>query len=284
MRVLSDALENNQDGLQMNICQAAFRPLPTEILFMTFTLGLVMSQAALAELSDEPLLGPCLNVRPAYDGSASQHAELVPVVRYFGQTWFVRSTQGILEGGIRTELVPGLNIGGQIAYEPGRKTSESSFLKSYGISDVDSGASLGAHLEWNHKFGPMPVMLLARARQHTKSDRGAQADLRLSAGIYGNGSFSAGVFTQATWANAKSTRSIYDITPQQSTATGLPAYSAGSGWLFASFGLLWSVDLNPKWVVVGSIESRRLQGDATSSPLVERKSNYYASAGLAYRF
>lgn len=247
-------------------------------------LALISPLPAFAELSNDSLLGPGLRLKPAYDGSASQHLELVPVVRYFGQPWFVRSTQGVLEGGVRMELVPGLHAGAQLAYEPGRKTSESDFLKSHGVSDVDIGASAGVHLEYDHKFGPMPVTLLARARRHIDSDRGTQADLRLSAGVLRSGRVAAGVFTQAMWANTKSTGSFYDITPSQSAVTGLPVFSAASGWMFASFGLLWSVDLSQKWIVVGSMESRHLQGDAARSPLVERGANYYASAGLAYHF
>ncbi|MCK9382341.1 MAG: MipA/OmpV family protein [Sulfuritalea sp.] len=239
---------------------------------------------AFAELSNDSMVGPGLRLRPAYDGSASQAGELVPVVRYFGQPWFVRSTQGVLEGGVRMELVPGLNGGAQVAYEPGRETGESDFLRNHGVSNVDRGASVGVHLEWDHKLGPVPITLLVRTRQHTDSDRGAQADLRLSVGAYRSGRFAAGLFTQATWANAKSTDSFYGITPQQSTATGLRAFSAGSGWMFGSLGLLWSVDLSRDWIAVGSVESRHLYGAAARSPLAERESNYYGSAGLAYRF
>ncbi|MCR4346419.1 MAG: MipA/OmpV family protein [Sulfuricaulis sp.] len=251
---------------------------------MTFAFGLTVPLAALAELSNDPLLGPGLRTRPAYDGSAAQHIELVPVVRYFGQPWFVRSTQGVLEGGVRVAIAPGLHAGAQLAYEPGRKTSESGFLKDHNVSDINPGASIGLQVEWDHNFDPMPITLLARTRQHTDSDLGAQMDLRLSAGVYRGGRVTAGVFTQATWANAKSAGSFYGISPQQSAATGLPAFNAGSGLLFASFGLLWSVDLNQDWVMVGSMESRRLHSDAARSPLVERGSNYYVSAGLAYCF
>lgn len=252
------------------------------ILAATFALS--VSPAAFAELSNETLLGPGLRSRPAYDGSASQNTELVPVLRYFGKPWFARSTQGVLEAGARWELAPGLNAGAQLAYEPGRKQSESDFLKNRGMPDVDMGASIGVHAEWDHKFGPVPVTLLARARQHTESGRGAQFDLRLSAGVLQTGRFSAGVFAQGTWANQKSTGSMYDVSPQQSAASGLPAFSAGSGWLFSSLGVLWSFELSQKWLLVGSVESRRLQGDAARSPLAERGSNYYASAGLSYRF
>ncbi len=240
--------------------------------------------AAFAELSNETLIGPGVRYRPAYDGSQSQTLELVPVVRYFGQPWFVRSTQGVLEAGARTELVPGLQAGAQLAYEPGRKASESVFLQNHQIENISAGASIGLHVEWDHSFGPVPITLLARVRQNVESARGAQADLRLSVGLFHGGPVSAGVFTQASWADAKSTGALYGIGPQQAQATGLPAFQPGGGWLSTSLGLLWSVDLNPKWVVVGSLESRHLSGDAAHSPLVERSSNSYVSAGLAYRY
>jgi outer membrane scaffolding protein for murein synthesis (MipA/OmpV family) len=251
---------------------------------MTFAFGLLLPLAAYAELSDETLLGPGLRTQPTYDGSASQRVELVPVVRYFGQTWFARSTQGVLEGGVRMEFQPGLHAGAQLAYEAGRETSESGFLGNHNVTTLDPGASLGVHVEWDHKFGPMPITLLARVRQHTESDRGAQADLRLSAGVYRSGHLGVGVFMQSIWANAKSADSFYGITPTQSVATGLPAFSAGGGWLSSSLGILGSVDLNHEWVAVGSMESRRLRGDSMHSPLAERGSNFYASAGIAYRF
>ena len=185
---------------------------------------------------------------------------------------------------MRIELVPGLHAGAQVAYEPGRERRESDFLKDHRVPDVDRGASVGVHLEWDHQFGPVPVTGLARLRQNTDADRGAQADLRLSAGIYSNGRFAAGVYTQATWANAKASDSFYGVTPQQSVSTGLPAFGAGRGWMFGSFGLLWSFDLSQDWILVGSMESRHLYGDAARSPLVEQESNYYMSAGIAYRF
>jgi outer membrane protein len=268
----------------MSTTLAAFRRFPAGIGSAVLAAGLIVPLVAFAELSEESLLGPGLRSRPAYDGSDSRRVEFVPAVRYFGQPWFVRSTQGVLEGGARLQLAPGLHAGAQLAYEPGRRARESDFLEIHHVPDVDRGASVGVHLEWDHKFGPMPIALLARARQHTDSDRGAQADLRLSVGVFEKGPVGVGLFTQATWASGKSTRSFYGITPAQSAATGLPAFDPGSGWLTATFGLLYRVELSPNWVIVGNLDARRLQGDARGSPLVERATNYYAAAGLAYRF
>ena len=172
----------------------------------------------------------------------------------------------------------------QLAYEPGRKAVESDLLNRINIPDVDTGASYGAHLEWNGKLGPSPINVIMRARKHSKSERGTQADLRLTAGIFQAGPFAAGIVGQATWADSKSTSSFYGVSPQLAAASGISAYAPGSGWLASSVALIWSLDVAPHWVVVGNVEGRRLLGDAAHSPLTERRSNIYATVGLAYRF
>ena len=212
---------------------------------------------AFAQSEDYTLIGAGVRSRPEFDGSGSRTVDLIPVLRYYGKPWFARTTQGILEGGARTALEPGFDAGVQLAYEQGPR-------------DRDPGASIGAHLELDRKLGPMPVNLLFRLRKHLDSDRGAQADLRATAGVYGDARASAGVFAQATWASAKYTQAYYGI--------------SDGGLLYTSLGALGSYDLSRQWVLVGSVEGRRLSDDVARSPIVERRSGYYASAGLAYRF
>jgi outer membrane scaffolding protein for murein synthesis (MipA/OmpV family) len=139
------------------------------------------------------------------------------------------------------------------------------------LADVDPGVSVGAHLEWDFKIGPAPTSLLMRLRQHTDSDRGAQADLRLNVGLLGSGGLVLGAFTQATWASSKAVQSFY--------VDG----NAGSGLLHTSLGLLGSYDFARHWSAVAGAQARRLHGDAASSPITESESSYYFNAGLAYR-
>ena len=232
----------------------------------------VFAQTAPPE--DYTLIGAGVRTRPAYDGSASQTTGLIPVLRYYGKPLFVRTTQGILEGGARTEISPGLALGAQLAYEAGRKQSESDFLGDNNVPDIDPGASIGLHVEWDTKLEPAPFNVLGRLRQNVERDRGAQADLRLTAGVYSSGGVQVGIFTQATWADRKSNRTYY----------GRPGFDPEGGLLFASLGLLASADLGRHLLLTTSLEGRRLEGDAARSPLAERKSNHYASAGIAYKF
>ena len=208
-------------------------------------------------LSDETLLGAGVRNRPVYDGSGDQTTDLIPVVRYYGTPWFARTTQGILEGGARFALRPGLDGGVQLAYEPGPR-------------DGDPGASLGLHMELDTAIGPAPLNLLARTRTHLDSDRGSQADVRVTLGVYGGAGLQLGVFGQGTWANEKHTQAYYGV--------------RNAGLLFTSLGVLGSYDLARHWVAVASAELRRLAGEPSRSAFVQDRTGYYLSAGLAYRF
>jgi outer membrane scaffolding protein for murein synthesis (MipA/OmpV family) len=234
----------------------------------------LLPAAAAAQIiipEDEILLGAGVRARPAYDGSGDQTVDLIPLVRYYGKPWFARTTQGILEGGARVPIHRDVDIGVQLAYEEGRKQSESDLLKRLGVEDLDPGLSLGVHAEWDTKIGPAPVSLLGRWRQHLDSDRGAQADLRFNVGVYGNHGVIAALYAQATWASSKSIRSFYLV-------------DAGSGLLHTSLGALGSYDFNRHWLAFAGVQWRTLHGDAASSPLVEEKTSFYANAGVAYRF
>ena len=230
--------------------------------------------SALAQIvpDDYTLVGVAVRTRPAYDGSDSQRTDLIPVLRYYGKPWFARTTQGVLEGGARWALASGVDAGVQLAYEEGRKTSESSLLKSLSLPNVDPGVSVGAHVDWDFKIGPAPINVLGRVRQNTDADRGAQADLRLNVGLHASGGLIVAAFAQATWASSKSIESFYAIN------------NADSGLLHTSLGFLGSYDFSRHWSAVAGVQGRRLHGDATRSPIVETKSSTYANAGLAYRF
>jgi outer membrane protein len=220
------------------------------------------------------LIGPAVRSRPAYDGSKAQRLDVVPILDYEHNQIFARTVQGVLEGGAHLETGGGFKVGAQFAYEEGRKASESGFLRDRNVADVGVGGSYGLHAEWETKLGPAPVLLLARVRQQVRNDRGAQADLRATVGVYKSGPIEAGLFGQGTWADRKSTRTYY----------GQPGFDPSGGLLFASAGLLGSYDIGRRLALIGSVEVRRLQGDAARSPLAERKSSQYGVAGLAYRF
>lgn len=220
---------------------------------------LLLLPALACAQDDFTLLGLGVRSLPEYDGSSNQELELIPVVRYYGRTLFARTTQGTLEGGARWALTPGLHAGVQLSYVGGNDRT-----------DVDPGAALGVHAEWDTKVGPAPVNALLRIGRHLDRDLGTQADLRGTVGVYGSHGLLVGLFAQATWASDEWVRSYY---------------TAGDGGLiYTAYGVEGAYNLARHWVVLASTHLRRLHGDAASSPITEEKTNYYASVGLAYRF
>jgi len=230
------------------------------------------------------LIGAAVWSRPAYNGADSNRLSLIPMISYYGTPWFARTTFGVLEGGARTEIINGLTLGGQLAYEGGRDTAESEFLAARNLPTLNPGVSWGVHAELEKKLGPMPIIALLRYRQDLENSRGEQADLRLIAGIFSGGGLKAGIFAQTTWASKKSSNYYYGISAQQSVSSGLATFDAQSGELFSAYGLLWSYDINPQWILLGSVESRRVRGAVIDSPLVQQSVNNYVSFGLAYQF
>jgi MipA family protein len=254
------------------------------LLFSASLVACLASHAFAQTTDDEKYIGIGVRVRPAYEGADSSRGEAIPYLRLYGEHLFARTTQGMLEGGWRTRPYGAWVFGAQVAYEGGRVTDDSAFLKDHRFEDLDPGASVGLHAEGDWKIGAMPLNALIRYRQNIDSDQGAQADLRLTAGIFSRWGVDAGVFGQLTWANSKSSQSYFGITPQQSAVTGLPAYNAGSGVRYVQFGLLGSVNLSAHWLVPWGATMQRLQGDAGDSPIAQDRTNWYINAGIAYRF
>lgn len=255
-------------------------------LTFLFVLALCLSPVAFAQDAGkgDAYLGIGARVRPAYEGADSRRGEAIPYLRLYGEHLFARTTQGILEGGIRSNPVGGVVFGAQLAYEEGRVTDESAFLKAHSFEDIGAGASVGVHAEADWKVGPMPLNALARYRHNVDPDRGAEFDLRLTAGIFSRWGVNAGIYGQLTWSDDKAAQSYFGLTPEQSSRTGLPVYSAGSGPRNIAFGVLWTLDLSKHWLMLGGLNVRRLEGDARNSPIVQEDTNWFVNGGLAYRF
>lgn len=247
-------------------------------------LGILTTAKAEETPVNTSLIGVAVWSRPAYNGADSNRPALIPVISHYGSPWFARTTFGVLEGGARTEILGGLTLGGQLAYESGRDSTESEFLAARNLPTLNPGASWGVHAELEKKLGPMPIIALLRYRQDIESNRGEQTDFRLLAGIFSGGGLKAGIFAQTTWASKKSTNYYYGISSQQSASSGLSAFDAQSGELFNAYGLLWSYDVYPQYLLLGSIESRQVRSAVIDSPLVQQSVNRYMSLGLAYQF
>lgn len=244
----------------------------------------VSNGAAAQSIEDPAYIGIGARLRPAYDGADSNRVDAVPYVRLFGEHFFARTTQGILEGGWRTQPFGNVTFGAQLSYEEGRNADESSFLTQHHFQDIDPSVAFGVFAQGDWKLGAVPLNALVRVRKDVDSENGAQADLRAAVGVLDWHGARAGVFGQFTWTDGKYTRRFFGITPSQAATTGLPAYDAGAGAHYFRLGLLGDVSIARHWVGLWTVAWQGLQGDAANSPITQERNNWTANAGIAYRF
>lgn len=84
----------------------------------------------------------------------------------------------------------------------------------------------------------------------------------------------------------------YDVTPAGSVASGLPVYSAHSGWKGAGLSLLTFYDLdhnlaNGGFALVGGASYSRMLGNIARSPIIDQRGSrgqFLMGAGVAYTF
>jgi outer membrane protein len=79
----------------------------------------------------------------------------------------------------------------------------------------------------------------------------------------------------------------FDISPNESIASGLPAYNANGGIRTVGVGTQLIKQWNPQWATHAFVEYDRLVGDAADSPLVQLRGNanqLWFGAGFAYSF
>ena len=240
---------------------------------------------AQAAEADSTVIGVGWQYRPAYEGASSRKGGWIPVLSVIRDEWFLRTTQGKIEGGVTYAFSPEFVMGGLLLHEEGRVTNESAFLRSRGIPNLAPGPAIGYFAEYDWNAGSVPLTALARyrCRWHFDRDRGAQADFRLTVGLLDTGWLRAVAFSQLTLSDRQEMRGYFGVSQELSASSGLPAHTADPGRRFKAFGVQTSLGLDRGIALVGRAEVHRLLGDAAASPLVERKTNSYVGVGIAWR-
>ena len=225
---------------------------------MRYLLALLLLIPSFAIAKDDyTLIGGAVRTRPEFDGSSERTIDVHPVLRYYGERWFARTTQGVLEGGARWNVRQSFDVGAQLNYEQGPR-------------DGSPDASIGVHAEVDRMLGRVPLNGLVRLRQHVDTDRGAELDLRGNVGVFGEYGILAAVFGQITLANEKKFQSYYGVNE--------------SGLLVRILGIQGAYDLTPRWVLTSNLERHHLGDNAAKSSLVKQRGGVYFSAGMSYRF
>lgn len=233
------------------------------MVICSVTLGALMAMPATASERTN-FIGAAGRVEPNYDGSNAYRVKALPAADVSWRFLFARTTRGVGEIGVRTQVLPGLSVGAQVALETGRDSNATDLLARNRFETIDTSGSVGVFAEGQYRTG---TGWLLRFRQNLNSDYGAEVDIRASQGVFRNERARAAVFAGAVWATGKAMRSDFGVGSVQATRGELNRYEPGSGFRDVGVGLAGNYALNDRWLLLGIAEGRFLVGKAKDSPL-----------------
>lgn len=169
-----------------------------------------------------------------------------------------------------------LEVGAGATYVRGRKGRYS----PEGVGRLK--AAVGGH-GFVRVFLTPEANLTAGVTRSIGGSDGTLADLTLSYSFRPSKQVMLIPSVSAEWASRRYMQAYFGINETQAGRSGLPVFSADSGVAQVSASVTTVYSLTRHWHVSGNVSLDRLMGDATDSPLVERKWQPSVFLGLAYR-
>jgi outer membrane protein len=250
---------------------------------------------------------------PTYEGAQERRIRALPILQ-------VQWSNGVFVAGQSL----GMHLSNQPALEFGPLASLAPRRTDSGTGGVIGSANTGVSSIAPPTIGPVPPpdagrMLAAGATRLTGMDDlsarlevGGFANMMLAPSLrltnsvlYGAGNDHNGLRWNAdlqaiasdlaphhtvvlsaglTVANRNYNQAYFGVSAYEAMRSVNKAYNASAGVKDVHAGLRWNWALGPAWMVSSGLNVSHLMGSAASSPLVERRTNFSASAVLAYRF
>jgi MipA family protein len=210
-----------------------------------------------------------LNV-PRAVGSSSTLDLVVPNFALRYDDWFFADPfRGI---GLQGKLTDGLSATmAQGAQMDSRRESDDP--RYAGLGDVRFVPALQLGLEY--EIGRVVLASGISRRLGQRSQRGSllNVDLGFKLLVLDRGNLALGYAAKAM--DNEYARNFFAVSAQQSAASGLPVYAAGSG-VYRSGPFAQGVwRINKEWTLLSRLELDELRGDAAGSPIVQRKNQRF---------
>jgi outer membrane scaffolding protein for murein synthesis (MipA/OmpV family) len=247
---------------------------------------------------DHVTIGAGVVYGPSYEGSDDYVVSPIPVVR--GQFRGIEITPR--PGGIALDLIKdrddasvGFSFGPVVSYSGNRKRQiEDPVVRASGKlkAAIEVGANAGvtfykllheydsvtvsADVEWDINGAHGGMVVSPQVGYFTPLSKAAFVNVGVSA-----------KYVDDDYADY-----YYSVSPEQSTASGLPQYGADSGWASVGVSMLAGYDLdgdllNGGFSIVGLASYSRLMNDAKNTPFTSLRGDadqWLVGAGVAYTF
>jgi outer membrane scaffolding protein for murein synthesis (MipA/OmpV family) len=228
------------------------------------------------------ILGLASEVQPVYDGSRADRVQGGPVIDIrYRDVAFISTGDGIGYNVLRGDHY---QLGVALGYDLGRKERDD-LTNLHGMGNIGVapvGKIYGSWVIAKH----FPLILRVDARQFAGGAQGAVGD----AGVYlplpgSSKTFVMFAGPSITLATHHYLQTLYGVTPEQSLMSGHPAYEIkDNGTNAAGVGFSATKFFTQHWILNLDTAISQIRGNASRSPLVERRTQRVLTLSVEYQW
>jgi MipA family protein len=234
---------------------------------------------------DYLILGLGVGYAPEYIGGDDYEFILQPSVNAkYGDFFLNTRGFGMAYSGLGYNVIDDndVKVGPIFNLDLGRDEDQSSDLQ--GLGDIGTTLLGGAFVEYepgNWRFTAAALFALAGDAEGFGINLGAGYDFKISKKLVIN------PFIGSTWVSDEYSETYFGIDSAQSARSGLPQYSASSGFNNFTIGLNTRYFFDQNWAILGIASYNKLSGSAADSPLTKQRGSDtfgYGSVSILYKF
>jgi len=228
------------------------------------------------------ILGLAAEVQPVYDGSRAYRLQGGPVINiHYRDIAFISTGEGLGYNLLRGDHYQ-LGIG--VTYDLGRKEKDD-LTNLHGMGNIGAapvGKIFGTWVLSRH----FPMILRVDARQFAGGAQGAVGDASVYLPLPGSShTFVMFAGPSITLATHHYLQTLYGVTPAQSLLSGHPVYEIPrDGTSAAGVGFSASKFLTEHWILNLDTAINQIRGNASRSPLVERRTQRILALSIDYQW
>ncbi|MDP9087757.1 MAG: MipA/OmpV family protein [Pseudomonadota bacterium] len=256
---------------------------PSPLQEWQYSGGIILARLFEPELPRfRTILGLAAEVQPVYDGSRAYRLEGGPVINiHYRDVAFFSTGEGLGYNLLRGDHYQ-LGIG--VTYDLGRKEKDD-LTNLHGMGNIGAapvGKLFGTWVLSRH----FPMILRVDARQFAGGAQGAVGDASVYLPLPGSSrTFVMFAGPSITLATHRYLQTLYGVTPAQSLLSGHPVYKIPrDGTSAAGVGFSASKFLTEHWILNLDTAINQIRGNASRSPLVERRTQRTLALSIDYQW
>lgn len=269
--------------LAMGSFHAARAQTPSPLQEWQYSGGIILARLFEPDLPRfRTVLGLAAQVQPVYDGSRAYRIQGGPAIDFhYRDIAFISTGDGIGYNVLRGDHY---QLGVALTYDLGRKERDD-LANLHGMGNIGV-APVGKIFGTWVLSKSFPMILRVDARQFAGGAQGAVGDAAVYLPLPGSSrTFVMFAGPSITLATHHYLQTLYGVTPEQSVLSGHPVYEiTHDGTVAAGVGFSATKFLTPHWLLNLDTAINQIRGNASRSPLVEKRTQRVLALSIDYNW